>query len=239
MTWLVPAAAALFGALFAADVTARARRTGAAHDVLWAAGLVGYALASALEARAQLAGWTVLRYRTYFALSPVLVGLLGAGTVHLVLDDERDETARAFSLLVVALLAVAGLGQLAVPLDRFTLVAGPSATRPLAAWGADLGARAVPFPHPARLAFLLVNVLGGLALVGGAAWSGWRDRDRAVLAIGAGALLPFLGGIASSRGWPEVRIPLQLAGVVVMFLGYQATIGSWSEAPSEDDAAAG
>lgn len=224
MAWWVPAAAALVGGLFAAATSTRARSRGAASDVLWAAGLLAYALASVLEARAEVAGWSVLRYRVYFALAPALVGLLGAGTVHLAAQRVgRPDVARGFSFLVLGLLTVAGLGQLAVPLDRLTLVGGPEAARPLVAWGADVGARAIPFPHPARIAFLLVNVVGGLALIVGAAWSGWRDRDRAVLAIGAGALLPFLGGVLSSSGWPEVRVPLQLVGVVVMYAGYLAS----------------
>lgn len=236
MTWLVPAAAAVVGSLFSAVVLARARRTGAPSDALWAAGLVAYALASALEVRAALDGWSVLRYRLYFALAPALVGLLGAGTVHLA-ARRRGGTlwARGFTVLVLVLLAVAALGQLAVPLDPLTLVAGPGGTRPLLAWGAEVGARAIPFPHPARVAFLLLNVLGGLALVGGAAWTGFRDGDRAVLAIGAGALLPFLGGVLSSLGSTALRLPLQLAGVVLMFVGYQATVGSWAEAEPEAD----
>lgn len=224
MTWLVPAAAAGLGALFGAAVLARARRTGATSDALWAAGLVAYALASALEVRAEVAGWSVLRYRLYFVLAPALVGLLGAGTVHLAARRRgRPRVARAFAGLVGLLLGVAGIAQLGVPLTAGTLVAGPGGTLPLAAWGAEVGARAIPFPHPARLAFLLLNVLGGLALVAGAAWTGWRDRDRAVLAIGAGALLPFLGGVASSAGWTGARLPLQLAGVAVMFAGYVAS----------------
>lgn len=239
MTWLTPAAAALVGALFAASVGARARHTRAASDRLWAAGLLAYALASVLEARAELAGWSVLRYRLYFLLAPALVGLLGAGTVHLAARRaDAPERARGFTGLILALLAVAGLGQLLVPLEPLTLVTGPDGTRPLAAWGAEVGARAIPFPHPARWAFLAVNVLGGLALVAGAAWSGWRETDPAVLAIAAGALLPFAGGVASSAGWTGVRIPLQLAGVAIMYLGYQASTGPLGE-PDADEAAGG
>lgn len=226
MTWWVPALAAVFGGVFAAAVAARARGTRRASDALWAAGLLAYALASALEARAEVHGWSVLRYRLYFALAPALVGLLGAGTGYVLADRHgRRAWAGGFAALVGVLLAVAGLAQLDIPLSGRTLVEGPSGARPLAAWGADVGARAVPFPHPARWAFLLANVLGGLVLVGGAAWTGIRDRDGAMGAIAVGALLPLAGGVVSTAGAPELRLPLQLAGVVVMFAGYVASVG--------------
>src|SRR5581483_10576273 len=61
---------------------------------------------------------------------------------------------------------------------------------------------------------------GGLALIVGALWSWWRTRRAGVLLIGLGAMLPFAGGSLSDLLHADVRVLLQLLGIVVMFAGF-------------------
>jgi len=111
-------------------------------------------------------------------------------------------------------------------------------TMPLAEWHLELGAKAVPFPHPARLASLVMNVAGGLALVGGALWSWWQTRAAGLLLIGLGALLPFMGGTLSTLGLGQARIAAQFLGILVMFAGYLAGTAGARRARSGAAAAA-
>lgn len=194
------ALAAVLAATFAAVVLQRRR----APDLLWGAGLVLYALAAGLEALASAAGWSPAGYVAYLVSAGLTVGLLGLGTVALVASPSATRVGVG---LVVLLGFVLALGLV----DTQLAVAG-------APW--DVGADLVPFPHPSRVAFLLLNALGGLALVGGALATGWRARRPGVLLIGAGALLPFLGGTLGALDVAAVRVAFQLAGVALMFAGY-------------------
>lgn len=216
-SWAVPLLAGLVAGVFAAKVWGQWSVRRRPHQLAWATGLTLYAVATLLDAYVATEGWSVGVYRLFFAVAASNVGFLGLGTVLLA---RSGAWGRAFALVVVALALVAALGQLAVPLDAQQPVTIEGETRPLAAWGSDLGARPVPFPHPARLAFLSLNVLGGLALIGGALLSWWQTRRAGVLLIAVGALLPFLGGSLSTLFALDLRVVLQFLGIGVMFLGY-------------------
>lgn len=203
--WVVPLLAGVVAAAFAAKLWGGWSVRRRPHQLAWAIGLSLYAVASLIEAYAAAEGWSIPVYRAFFALAASNVGFLGLGTVLLV---RTGAWGRVFALVVVAGALIAAIGQLAVPLDAGEL---------------DGTARHVPFPHPARWAFLLLNVVGGLALIGGAALSGWQTRRLGVLLIGVGAMLPFLGGTLSTVfavDLHDLRILLQFLGIVVMFLGY-------------------
>ena len=224
--WLLPFLAFLVGGLFAARVWGQWSARRRPHQLAWALGLTGYALASLVEAYVSARPWTVGLYRVYFPLAAVNVGLLGLGTILLARPDARTAPRTA---LLAALLGLCAIFALAAPfmepLDpaepvTIKLADGTTQTRPLAEWGPTLGAKAIPFPHPGRVAFLLLNVVGGLALVGGALLSWRATRRPGVLLIAIGALLPFLGGSLSTLLQQDLRIPLQLLGIILMFAGF-------------------
>lgn len=200
--WTVPFLAGVVAAIFAAKVWGQWSVRRRPHQLAWASGLTLYALATFVDAYAALEGWSVPAYRIFFLAASANVGLLGLGTVLL---TRAGPWGRAFAGLVVLGAAVAGLGQFAVPLDAAQL---------------DGTAAHVPFPSPARIAFLALNVVGGLALIGGAVLSWWQTRAAGVLLIGVGACLPFAGGSLSTLFGVDLRVPMQLLGIVVMFVGY-------------------
>lgn len=220
--WVFPLLAGLVSALFAARVWGQWSERRRPHQLAWAAGLTMYAAASLVDAYVAESGWSVPLYRAYFTLASANVGFLGLGTVFL---TRPGAWGRLFTAFVLAALAVAALGQLAVPLDAATPVTvqhedGTSETRALADWGTEVGAKPIPMPNPGRIAFLLLNVVGGLALIGGALLSWWRTRRAGVLLIGAGAMLPFLGGSMSTLFDVDLRTLFQFLGIVVMFVGF-------------------
>lgn len=216
--WVLPFLAGVVGAAFAANVWGQWSVRRRPHQLAWALGLTMYALASLVDALALVSGWNVPLYRAFFVLAAGNVGLLGLGTMLLA---RAGPSARAMMLFVVLGIAVAALAQFATPLTAQTPVCiGADGCVPLREAGADVGAKPVPFSNPARWAFLLLNVLGGLALIGGALLSWWRTRRAGVLLIGVGAMVPFLGGSLSTLLALELRTLAQLVGIALMFAGY-------------------
>lgn len=202
--WVVPLLAGIVAGLFAARVWGEWSVRRRSHQLAWALGLSLYAIATLVDAYVATQGWSVASYRIFFAAAGANVGFLGLGTILLTRSRSRV-VGRGFAAFVVVGALVAGLGQLAVPLDP-TRLEGTAAP--------------IPFPHPARIAFLLLNVIGGLALIVGAVVSWWQTRRPGVLLIGVGALLPFLGGSLSTLTALDLRVLLQFLGIVVMFVGY-------------------
>lgn len=201
--WLVPLLAGVVSALFAAKVWGHWSVRRRPHQLAWGLGLTFYALATLLDAYAASTGrWEEPAWRAFFALAAMNVGFLGLGTVLLA---RSGAWGRAFAVFVVGASLVAAFGQLAVPLGGVAL----SGT-----------AEPIPFPHPARVAFLLLNVLGGLALIGGALLSWRQTRAPGVLLIALGATLPFAGGSLSTLTDLDLRVVLQFLGIAVMFVGY-------------------
>ncbi|MBI4393406.1 MAG: hypothetical protein HY556_06385 [Euryarchaeota archaeon] len=214
---LVPAAAGMIGLAFAIFVASKFREKRRTSDALWTVGLLLYAIVSFIEAWVMIGGWTIPLYRIYFVMAPSLVGLLGAGTIRFVADAKK---ARFFTVFIAVLIAVAAVGQLAIVLHLDTPVTSEGTTMALNDWGSELGGKAIPFPQPARVAFLLLNIVGGLALILGALWS-WRATKRiGVLLIAFGAMLPFAAGSLSTLGLVEARIIAQFLGITLMFAGF-------------------
>lgn len=203
------ALAAAFGGL----VLARWRRGRRRHQLLWGLSLLLFAAASAMEVQGFTAGWGAALYRAYFVLTAVMVGLMAAGTGHLVSRRLGDSFAAytvvlAQALLLIALLTPADAARLAEASGR-----GEVPTRVLAGAG----------PLHA-----LVDVPAAALLVG-APLVGWR-RTRAAhtLLIAAGAAV-FTGvhtlasgaqtGVLSLSG-ADLFTAGSLAGLVLLFAGY-------------------
>ena len=200
--WVVPLLAGVVAVAFAARVWGEWSVRRKWHQLAWAAGLSLYAIATFADAYAATRGWSEPAYRIFFAAAGANVGFLGLGTVLLL---RARVAARIFAAFVVLASLSAAAGQFAVPLDGAAL---------------DGTAEHIPFPQPARIAFLLLNIVGGLALIVGAVVSWWQTRRMGVLLIGVGALFPFLGGSLSTLTALDLRVLFQFLGIVVMFVGY-------------------
>jgi hypothetical protein len=200
--WVVPLLAGVVATVFAARVWGEWSVRRRWHQLAWAGGLSLYAIATFLDAYVANAGWNVPAYRLFFFAASANVGLLGLGTILLL---RSRAASRIFGAFVVVAALTAGIAQFAVPLDGAAL---------------DGTAAHVPMPHPARVAFLLLNVVGGSALIVGAIISWWQTRRPGVLLIGIGALFPALGGSLSTLTSIDLRVIAQFLGIVVMFAGY-------------------
>ncbi|HWG92187.1 MAG TPA: hypothetical protein VNZ52_15155, partial [Candidatus Thermoplasmatota archaeon] len=223
MTWYLPAATGLIGLAFAAVVAWKYHEKRRVQDLAWAGGLAAYGLVSLIEAWVSTNPWNPLLYRLYFPLAAANVGLLGLGTLYL-LWRERPPLGHAFAALVLSCTVLAATAQLSTPFDTaaaLTLtVGGVEETRPMGEWGTDLGFKAIPYGNPARWANLILNIAGGLALIGGAVWSFARTRHPGLALIAVGGLVVASGGSLASLGVAEIRVLAQFLGVALMFGGF-------------------
>ncbi|MEA3198784.1 MAG: hypothetical protein QOE90_212 [Thermoplasmata archaeon] len=215
---IVPLVAGVLAAAFAAMVWGQFSARRRPYQLAWALGLTAYSAASFIEAYVGSAPWSVALFRVYFPLAAATVGLLGLGSVLLARVNLGTALYAALTGLAV-LVALMGPFALSLSPDTTVKLADGTVTT-LRDAGPALGAAPVPLPNPGRVAFLLLNVVGGLALIGGALWSWWRTRRLGVLLIGVGAILPFTGGSLSDLLHLDVRVALQAVGIVVMFVGY-------------------
>jgi hypothetical protein len=206
---LPPIAAALVATLFALLLARSWWRRRAAQKALWAGGFLLFAVAAACEAAAQRHGWTPFLFRTYYLCGGVLtVAFLGVGSGLLQLRPRgRDLLLGGLAVATVA----AGVTVALAPVDVASLIA-TSAGRPPA--NGALGGHAM-------LWAIALNSAGTLFLVGGSLLSiVRRQRIRANLWIGGGALVVAMAtGLSRGGDYSFVYVG-ELVGIVLMFAGF-------------------
>jgi hypothetical protein len=211
---LLPLAAALLAVAFSVMLARSYRRRPAGEKLLWGTGFVLFATAAACEAVAQGSGWSPGLFRAYYMTGGVLaVGYLGAGAAWLHLPRRaRDVVAGALAVATVA----GAISVLIAPVDASALAATPSARPPA---NNLLGGHAF-------LWAVALNSLGSIALIGGAIYSiARRQRVRASLWIGAGALVLALSTSMSRAGEYSFMYLGELVGIALMFFGFTLASG--------------
>ena len=202
---LLPLCAALVALAFAALLLRR--RSGA--KVLWAVGFALFGLAAVCEAVAQRTGWTPGLFRTYYLAGGVLtVGYLGAGSAWLLLPRRlRDALVGG----VIVATAAAAVTVALAPVSGSTLAATAHGRPPA---NSALGGHAF-------LWAIGLNSFGTLFLVGGSLYSILRrQRVRANVWIGGGALVVALAtGLSRADSYSLVYAG-QLLGIALMFSGF-------------------
>jgi hypothetical protein len=206
---LLPFCAALVALAFAGLLLLSLRRRRSGEKLLWATGFTLFAVAAGCEAVAQRAGWSPALFRTYYLTGGVLtVAYLGAGSAWLLLPR------RARDVLIGGLAVATAAASVAVAL------AGVDTS--------SLGATAHGRP-PANSALVghaflwavALNTFGSLFLIGGSLYSiARRQRVRANLWIGGGALVVALATGMSRAGSYSLVYVGELVGIALMFTGF-------------------
>jgi hypothetical protein len=205
----LPVGAALVAALFSVLLLRSHRRRPGGEKLLWASGFVLFAVAAASEAIAQGSGWSQGLFRAYYLAGGVLsVGYLGAGSAWLHLPRRgRDLLIGALAVATTA----AAVSVLLAPVDAGAL-SGAASGRPPA--NDVLGGHAF-------LWAVALNTFGSLFLIGGALYSiVRRQRVRASLWIGGGALVLALSTSMSRAGEYSFMYLGELIGIALMFGGF-------------------
>lgn len=198
------------------------------HLVWWAIGVFFYGLGTALESAITLGGNTAPLNRLWYWAGAILGGYpLATGSVYLLFRRRPAHILTAVSLSVVLFASAAVL---LTPID-------PAAIEPHRPGGDALGWQWV------RLLTPFINGYAALFLIGGAIYSSARfafagDQPRraagtALIAIGA--LLPGIGGGMAKAGVVEGLYIGELAGLVLIWIGYEFCVRGPAPALSEPE----
>jgi hypothetical protein len=186
------------------------------YQLVWSAALVAFAIAFTAQSVAALGSWTPLLYRLWYGFGALYaVPLLGLGTVYLLCPRWAKITA---TVIVAELMVWGFLRIYGQPLSADMLLPKPGATHP----DTQL------LPPDIRATAVLLNSLGTLVLVFGAAWSAaafWRrhtapHRVASNVLIAAGALIAGGAGALEKFGQPSLLYLGNLLGMAVIFLGF-------------------
>jgi hypothetical protein len=186
------------------------------HQLLWTVAMLFYSASALMEflMNSDVIGANVSLFRVYYILAAPLVGLLGAGVMYLLV---RKTFARAFlGFVVIFSLALAVTGLL-TPLNATTFA--KSFTGPLAN---SFMSASDAYPMSVRVWAIVLNSVGGLALILGALYSFVRDRSRTYnVFLIIGGILPMAGGsLLGLLNYPDVFFEFELGGTIFLFLGF-------------------
>jgi hypothetical protein len=227
-----PLAATLISAAFAVTLGLQYRAKPRPYLLAWGVALGFYAIAAFTEVIGAAGGWNSLLYRIYYYLGAiVLVGVLALGTIYLLVP--RFGRPALWVLLVLAAIGLAGI-------VGATLQPGLLDTRQVPSVD-TIRLEHGSFNVIALIMAAVVNSVGTVILVGGAAWSAygtWRrhgapSRLVANILIAAGALIvASVSTLTRLFHAYELFYVGQAIGVLVMFAGFLAAQRAPRRAPS-------
>lgn len=214
----IPIATSVLSLIFAVGVLRRwnAERS-KLHLFWWGIGLVMYGVGTVTESLTTLFGWQEPVFRAWYISGALLGGApLAQGTVYLLL---RRRTAHALTALLLTAVAVAATFVLLTPIDYSAVEAY------------RLSGRVMEWSW-VRLFSPFINLYAAGFLIGGAIWSALyyrrspatRQRYLGNVAIAIGALLPGIGGTFTRFGHVEVLYVTELAGLLLIWLGYYLNV---------------
>lgn len=194
-------------------------RRPAPHLFWWGLGVALYGVGTITESLTTLLGWSEPVFRAWYISGALLGGApLAQGTAYLLL---RRRTADILTTILLLVVAVAATCVLLSPVVVERVETYRLSGRVLGwAWVR----RFSPF----------INGYAFLMLVGGALLSAWRFRGVSGgrgkvlgnVCIAAGGLLPGIGGAFTRFGQVEVLYVTELAGLLLIYLGYRLNIGA-------------
>jgi hypothetical protein len=227
-----PLAATLISAAFAVTLGRQYRAKSRPYLLAWGVALGLYAIAAFTEVIGAAGGWSPLLYRVYYYLGAiVLVGVLALGTIYLLAP--RFGRVALWALLVLAAIGLAGVVGAALQPGLLDTRQVPSVDTIRLEHGS--------FNVIAIIMAAVINSVGTVILVGGAAWSAygtWRrhgapSRLVANVLIAAGALIvASVSTLTRLFHVYEVFYVGQAIGVLVMFAGFLAAQRAPRRAPS-------
>ena len=185
-------------------------------QLLWAIGLFMYSVAAFTEFYAEMYGVTDIILRLWYLIGAILVAAyMGMGTLYLLMRRRNAHI----------VMVILGLASIYAAIRIFTVnidVTGLTA----------LTGKGVMPDDVRKILAPIFNAFGTFALVGGAIYSAYIFRRKRILPhrvnsnvlIAVGALLPALGGThLTFVGNLNILFIFELAGVIVMFIGFLRT----------------
>jgi hypothetical protein len=236
---LLPLLSAAIIVTFATLVFRRFALRRSPHLLVWGIGLLLYGLASVAEALST-AVWSPLAFRVWYLAGAVLsAAWIGQGTVHLLAGLRpsgrvgpargRPRSSQALAAALTVMLCAASTWAASVvftlPLDA----SGFDPARPLSAQYRQI----LPPDAAVRRLTPVFNIYGTLTLAGGALYSAWLLRRRAILAhrvagnvlIAAGAMVIASAGAMIRLGLGDILYLAEVLAASLMFAGFLLATG--------------
>jgi hypothetical protein len=213
-----PLVSSIISVVFAFMLAMQYRKRRKRHQLMWSISLFMFFLATLLEFLAGLSyvthpqslGWSEVTYKLYYVLSPVMVALMGAGSLYLLAHVPAGKYFLYYTIAVTVPLFVLG----------FAAPIGQTLPQAVAEAGSTEIAGAA-MPEYVRIFSPLLTIPGAIAIIGGALWSFWLDRKRKFsLLIALGGLFPSVGGLQARFGDPLFFYMLETAGMILLFVGF-------------------
>ena len=213
-----PLVSAIISAIFAVLLAIQWRRRRKPYQLIWTISLVTFFMTTFLEFYADYVyytvpssiGWTELTYKLYYVFSASMVALMGAGSLYLLTHLPAGKYFLYFTIAVSVPLFVLGfLAPIGDSLVNAVVTKGGTEVAGLA------------MPSYVRIFSYLLNIPGGIAIIGGALYSFALDRTRKYnLLIAVGGLYPFAGGSQTLLGNTTLFYVLETAGIILLFAGF-------------------
>lgn len=190
---------------------------GGLHLLWWGIGMATYGVGTATEAATTIFGWNPVVFRLWYVAGAFLGGYpLAQGSIYLLM---RRRFAHASAWIVSGVIAVASVFVFLTPLD----VTQAETHR--------LSGQVIEWQW-VRLISPFINLYAVAFLAGGAVVSALRFRKAAALRhrylgnifIAIGAILPGIGGTMTRGGVVEALYITELAGLLLIFVGYRLNI---------------
>jgi hypothetical protein len=205
---------------FTAAVFQRYLSRKGSHLLMWSIGLLLYGLGTLTEVLLSLAFSPVVLKLWYLCGAMLTAAWLGMGTIHLLVRRGKIAWGITAGLGIMSLLSL-GL------VFSAPLTPAASAYHPSLAVSAQYKDILVRDGAVSALTIFL-NIFGTVGMVGGAIYSAylfWRkqvllNRVLGNLLIAAGALMPAMAGSFVKAGLVDVLYVSELAGALLMFLGF-------------------
>jgi hypothetical protein len=216
MNTVVPALASIISLIFAIAVLDQFISYRKPYQMTWFLGLIMFFISTGAEFLAELNGPSVAVYKLWYIFGAVLVAsYLGMGSIYLLISRRRAHmimiTLGIASIAAIIIVVASPVDFTKLPVDSPILTTGE------------------PSPSYVRWMTPFFNTLGTIGLVGGAVYSAYLYRRSGIMKhkvvssilIAVGGVIPALGGALSRyAGLREVQYPLQLLGILIIFIGF-------------------
>src|SRR5439155_24879308 len=196
---VLPALTSLLGFGFAGVLLRRFARRPHAYHLIWALGLVWYALAAGSEALGGAQGWTASLYRVWYITGAIgVAAFVGAGALYLHKEP-------SFGALTVVCLLVGSIPPLATLQTEIGLVGLGSATllTVVLSW------KPAWFAHAALAVLITASTLAALAIAG-------APVDQSSLPVGPDQIV---SGQAFDADTRALTPPFNITGAAILLLG--------------------
>lgn len=179
------------------------------HHLLWAVGMLLWAVSDFTQLYALLLSWTLAIYIAYIFSSTMLAGFLGAGTLYLITQGRIPYLYLWFNIIAAIALIIA---LSATPTNAAALQNAVAGANGISGLSSDIAA--------------IVNVPALFTFVGGALYSFARWRRIYALLIAIGGAVPAVGGSFAAVAIPALLPYTDFIGMVFLGAGFYLSLNA-------------